>query len=186
MMKKTLIYLMIFCFPFLKVNAQEIPENDKALIDNFIKSITSVEKVKIESDTLARVFKGSFYTATTVFAVDEGTSSCSEYWFVINNGKLTQLEMTSSKKKLDGLFSLLKENVQIKNESDARIFETALDKIYPISWSEVEAKKHMKTGNKWYFIRGKFFDSVKGFIITLDQNSRITQIDYDLEIVIPK
>lgn len=177
---------MIFCFPLMKVNAQSIPENDRTLIDNFIKSITSVEKVKIESDTLARVFKGSFYTATMVFSVDEGTSSCSEYWFAINNGKLMQLEITSSKKKLDVLFSLLKENVQIKNESDARIFETALDKIYPMSWSEAEAKKHIKTGSKWYFIRGKFFDTSKGFVVTLDQNSKITQIDYDLELVVPK
>lgn len=173
----------MFSFSLLNINAQETKDNDKILIDNFIKSISIVEKEEIVSDTLAKVFSGKFYLAYMAFNVDGGTASCSDYRLVIKDGKLTELEILSSKKKLDILYSFLQDNFQIKNENDAKIFETALDKIYPLGWSEAEAKERMKIDNKWYFIRGKFFDTKKGFIITLDQNSRISQIDYDLEAI---
>ncbi|MDQ1296120.1 MAG: hypothetical protein QG611_98, partial [Bacteroidota bacterium] len=79
--------------------------------------------------------------------------------------------------------SLVRTDFYLKSETDAKIFETALDKIYPISDMNKEYKEHLKIDDKWYFIRDKFFDSKSGYIITLDQNSRILNISQSLEAI---
>jgi hypothetical protein len=103
---------------------------------------------------------------------------------VIHNGKISELEDISETKPLDFLFSLLRKEFTIKNESEAKIFESALDAIYPVDWSvDAEDKKSLQQDGKWLFLRGDFFGSKKGFVITLDQNAGIAQISYDLEAV---
>jgi hypothetical protein len=103
---------------------------------------------------------------------------------VVYDGKVTELEDVSETKTLDFLFSLLKKDFTIRNESEAKIFEAALDAIYPIDWTvDAEDKKLLQQDGKWMFLRGVFFGSKKGFVITLDQNFGISQIDFDLEAV---
>jgi hypothetical protein len=180
-MKNIFGIILIFSISLIKINAQDIPATDNLLIEKFMKSVTSIEKVKIDSDTLAKVFTGAYYQVTTVFTIKDGTSSCESYKLVVKNGDLIELEDLGITKKLDILFSLLRDDFYLKNEGDAKVFETSLDKIYPLGWSDADNKEHLKKGNQWYFVRGKFFDSKKAFIVTLDQNSRISQIDYSLE-----
>ena len=78
---------------------------------------------------------------------------------------------------------MLRNDFRIKNEADVKIFETALDKLFPISWPDDEKKEHIKKDNKWYFIRGDFFDSKSGYIVTLDPLMKITNIAYDMKAI---
>jgi hypothetical protein len=183
-MKKTLFNLVLCSIPFLGAGGQAIPENDNRLMDSFINSKTTIEKVKMESDTLKKVFRGSFYEITPFFEHINGSSSCGSYKIVINNGVSNEIEATDETKPMSILFSLLQPGFTIRNETDAKIFEVALDHLYPLSWSDkAEDKKHQKINNKWLFLRGDFFESKKGFVVTLDQSSKITSIDFDLEAV---
>jgi hypothetical protein len=182
-MKKLFICLIVFCFSLLKINAQGIPENDNLLMDKFIQSITKIEKTKIVSDTLEKVFTGAFYKVAPVFTTKDGSQTCSSYDFVVKNGELIELENLSEKKIMKLLFSLLQSGFYLKSDGDAKFFETALDKIYPLDWSDSKYKEHLKINKKWYFVRGKFFDSKEAFIITLDENSKISQIDFDLKAI---
>lgn len=183
-MKKLLIYLVFCTIPFLGAFGQATPENENRLMDNFINSKTTLQKTKMESDTLAKVFKGSFYEITAFYEHINGSSSCGSYKIVINDGIISEIEEADETKPLPALFSLLQTGFTIKNEAEAKIFETALDHLYPLSWTDKpEDKKHQKINNKWLFLRGDFFESKKGFIVTLDQNSSITNIDFDLEAV---
>ena len=183
-MKKTIVSLIICGIAFARVSGQTIPENDAAMIDELINSTITIKKVTIESEALAKVFNGTFYRATPTYNHRGGIASCEEYFMVVYNGKVTELEDVSETKTLDFLFSLLKKDFTIKDESEAKIFESALDSIYPVDWSvDAEDKKHMEQDGKWLFLRGDFFGSKKGFVITLDQSSGISQIDYDLEAI---
>ena len=84
---------------------------------------------------------------------------------------------------LSTLLSLVRKDFYLKTEADAKIFETSFDKLYPISWTKAEEKEHLKINNKWYFIRAKFFDSKSGYIVTLDKNSNISDISYNMEAI---
>jgi len=182
--KKVIVTLIICGIAFLSASGQTIPENDAAMIDELINSTITIKKVPIESEALAKVFNGTFYRVTPTYNRNGGVSSCEEYFLVIHNGKISELEDISETKPLDFLFSLLKKDYTIKNESEAKIFESALDAIYPVDWSvDAEDKKSLQQDGKWLFLRGDFFGSKKGFVITLDQNAGISQISYDLEAV---
>jgi hypothetical protein len=182
-MKKILVILLILCVPVMKICAQNIPAADNTLIDNYIKSVFSVEKVRINSDTLAKVFAGSFYEVTPGYVVKGGSSTCGVFRLMIKNGKMVEIEELDTAKKLEVLFSLLNPSFSLKNANDAKIFETALDKIYPLDWSDQKYKEHKKINNKWYFIRGDFFGSKTAIMLTVNAASKITSIDFDLEAI---
>ncbi len=180
-MKKNICFTAFFCFLLMNISAQGISEKDNSMLDNFIKSKVSIVKVRIGSDTLAKVFNGTFYKVDAGFAFSDEMSYCSGDLFVIKDGELLVLGGKSDSMKI--VVSLLRKDFFMKSEADAKFFEMALDMIYPMSDMNKEYKGHMKIGSKWYFIRDKFFDSKSGFIVTLDQNSRIRNIGYSLEAI---
>jgi hypothetical protein len=172
--------MLFFLFCILNINAQEISAKDNALLDDFIKSKISVVKEKIVSDTLAMVFAGTFYKIDAGFAFTENMSSSSSELFAVKDGNIYVIEKIED---MSPLVSLVKSGFYLKSEADARIFEAAIDKIYPVSDLHLKDKEHLKVGNKWYFIRDTFFDSKSGFTVTLDQNSKIVSIAYNLEAI---
>jgi hypothetical protein len=180
-MKKTILYSMFFGLLIINVNAQT-SEKDNAMIDSFIKTKITIEKEKIESDTLARVFNGVFYRIGAGYAFSENNGgTCSNDIFVLDKGVLRVLE--NSMDSIKTLVSLVREGFYLKSPTDAKIFEVALGKIYPEEKSKQEYKENLKVNNKWYFLRDKFFDSKSGYIVSLDKNSKIINISYSLEAI---
>jgi hypothetical protein len=182
-MKKSVCFIIILSFLSINMIAQEISEKDNSLLDTFIKSRVSIEKERIAPDTLAKVFYGTFYKINAGFAFidpDQMTSSSNEM-FNIKDGKILVLENSSD--SMLTLMSLVRKDFYLKTTIDAKVFETCLDKIYPMSDLDRQYKAHLKIANKWYFIRGTFFDSKSGYIVTLDQNSKIKNISYSMEAI---
>jgi hypothetical protein len=183
-MKKIIVMLVIFVISMAKINAQDIPPADNLLIDKYINSILTIDKVKLSSDTLAKVFEGAFYEFSPIVTMNNSVAACGTYKVLILNGQLSLIEDVGTTIRLDNLLPLVREDFSIKNEGDAKIFETALDYIYPITWdADLKDKKFFEKDGKWYFIRGDFFDNKKGFVITLDANSKISAIDFDLKAI---
>jgi hypothetical protein len=179
-MKKSLICIMILSFSILKINAQEVSESPNLPLDNFIKSKLSIKKEKVVSDTLEKVFNGTFYKVEIGFSFGDA-GAWTGIVFVVKGDKLIQcVNRTDS---LNTLLSLVKKDFSIKTNADAKIFETSLDKLFPVSWTSAENKEHLKIKNQWYFIRDKFFDSKSGYIVTLDNNSKISDIAYSMEAI---
>jgi hypothetical protein len=179
-MKKPIIYLAILSFSIMRVSAQELSEKENSLLDNFIKSKISIKKEKVVSDTLEKVFTGTFFKVDAGFSFGDG-GMLSGLLFVLKNEKM--IENVGRTDSLNTLLSLVRKDFYLKTEADAKIFETSLDKLFPISWTSTEEKEHLKINNKWYFIRAKFFDSKSGYIVTLDKNSNIADIAYDMEAI---
>jgi hypothetical protein len=164
----------------MNINAQEISEKDNSLVDNFIKSKISIVKVKLGSDTLSRVFSGTFYKVDAGFAFTEDMTSSSSELFAVRDGIISVIQKTED---MSPLVSLVREGFFLKSEADAKIFEMALDKIYPVSELHEKDKEHLKIGNKWYFLRDTFFDSKSGFTVTTGPDSKILNISYSLEAI---
>jgi hypothetical protein len=179
-MTKTIICFAIISFSILKVNAQELSEKENSQLDNFIKSKISIKKEKVVSDTLEKVFTGTFFKVEAGFSFGDG-GMFSGLLFVLKDEKM--IENVGRTDSLNTLLSLVRKDFYLKTEADAKIFETSLDKLFPISWTSVEEKAHLKIKNQWYFIRGKFFDSKSGYIVTLDKNSNISDIAYNMEAI---
>ncbi len=183
-MKTIILFLLIACGFTFTSKAQDVDNSDILLIDEFVNSITSREIEKVVSEDLNKVFTGTFYSVSPVITLENSYCSCGDNLIVIKDGQLIQIEEVGFNKRLEQLFSLLHEDFTIISESDAQTFEKVLDEIYPLSWADKpEEKKFFRRDNTWVFVRGEYFEGKKGFIVELDQASKITGILYDIAAV---
>jgi len=180
MRSSTLLILIIF-FLAGKVSGQTVTANENAMLDKFIQSQVMTDKEKIVSDSLEKVFNGTFFRFKIGASTSEGDSWCITSLVVLLGGKL--IEFDNRTDSILPLLSLAKNDFYLKTESDARIVEAALTKLYPPSEFSDEKPERIKMGNSWYFIRGKFFDSKSGYIVSLDKNFRISNIAYSMEAI---
>ena len=83
----------------------------------------------------------------------------------------------SSDTELKELFSLLKTDFRLKNETEAVSFEAALNSIFPVDEKEKQNVKHLKKENQWIFIRGKFFDDDTAVIVSVAPDGTVSKIE---------
>jgi hypothetical protein len=180
-MKKVLLFITILSCLVLNLNGQGSSGKDDLTVDNYLKSRTIVEKQKIISDTLAKVFNGTFYIGKTGYSSSEGDTWCSSSIIVVNAGKL--IEFDSRTDSILPLLSLVKKEFIVKGANEAKIIETCLKLLYPPSEFSDEKHERIKIGNNWFFIRGTFFESKSGYIVSLDKSLRISNIAYSLRAI---
>jgi len=142
-----------------------------------------IESSRVESLALKKAFSATFYDVT-IKIKEGGGSSTSKMLLAKKDGKFVNLESTVTTQKMPGLQSLVSKDFKLKTEADAKVFEEALDKLYPVRsfGSKKKAKAVKKTDNGWAFIRGTFFKDLKGFEVTTDAAGTVTAIGYSLEI----
>jgi hypothetical protein len=181
-MKNRICFIMLLSLLIPAIKAQEISEKDNSLLDNFIKSRVIINKKMMVSDTLSKVFSATFYRIDAGFAfLEDESSSCSGDLFVIREGE--PLALGSRTDSMPTLLSLVRKDFFLKGETEAKIFEKALDALFPLSEFREKYREHFKRGNVWYFIRDQFFDSKSGYMITVDQKSNIVNISYSMEAI---
>lgn len=153
---------------------------DDSLIENLYMSKAVVEKEKITAPEVAKVFSGNFYMINPYFNIGDDPSgyTCTKKIMIIKDGKI--IEMASYATNID---QLLKSTFLLKSDADAIVFEKVIDAIDPLNSWEQDNKEHMKKDNKWYFVRGSGFGYKQAYIVTIDNNSRITGIDYSREAI---
>jgi hypothetical protein len=178
-MKRLIFLLAIICLPFLNTVSQELTVKEKSLLDNYFKSkLTYIsDNKKIFSDTLSKVFSDAIYSIQAGFSDGEGGYTYNIMGLYVIKGDVPV------KFNIMDLLPAVRRDFSLKGESDAKVFETALDKIKPLDWSNKKYREHLKIDNKWYFVRGKFFDSKSAYIVTIDQSGKITKIDYNDEAI---
>jgi hypothetical protein len=178
-MKKYYLFIaLVFCL-LVNASGQNINSNENAVLDKLIQSRLRIEKEKIISDSLAKVFNGTFFRVRFGSFSADGGEWCGNSIVVLLGGKLIEFESRTD--SILPLLSLVKKEFSLKTQTDAKVVESALAKIYPPSEFSDEKPEIIHNGNNWYFIRGKFFDSKSGYIVSVDQNLRISNIAYSME-----
>jgi hypothetical protein len=179
-MKKIILYIFIFLFSST-LSGQKVPDNDRATINGYINKMMYLDLKPVVSDALPAVFAGKFYIVHQEFKFDtSGTWICQNIKLNVNGSNVSYLEGLNSNMVVNSLPVMLKKDFLLKDENAAAKFESALNVIYPFEDSDKGQIKHMKKGNQWIFIRGKFFDNYNAMIITVDPKGAITKITYNL------
>lgn len=142
-----------------------------------------IESTKVESSALKKVSSATFYKVTIKIKEGGGTSN-SKMLLAKKDAKFVDLETTFTSQDMPGLHSLVVKDFKLKTEADAKVFEEALDKLYPLptSGSSKDAKAIKKTAAGWVFVRGTFFKGLKGFDVATDAKGTIQSIRYNLKI----
>jgi hypothetical protein len=181
-----LLFITSICVFTTLANAQEgnstISKDDNSLIDKLYLSRFVIDKKQIDSEDLRKVFSGSFVEAKAGFSDGNGTSYCRDKLVNINDGKVVIFDREG-----ENLIPFLNPDFTLASEADAESFNNALDRIVSTRSGMIESV-FLKKANKWHFIRDEYWDSEKGadvkggFIVTVDQKSKITSIDYSNDI----
>jgi outer membrane protein OmpA-like peptidoglycan-associated protein len=156
---------------------KKVTEDENLMLDKFYLSKFVVDRKKIVSEDLGKVFSGIFQEVKAGFSYGDMSSYCTDKLVNIKEGKVIFID-----RKGTNLFLFIRDDFFLTSEADAQTFNNALDELLdPISgWMKSEI---LKKENKWYFIRDEYSESKGGIVVTLDQKSKITSIDYDDSII---
>jgi hypothetical protein len=179
-MKNLLTFIIILLFP-AGMFAQTIDSQSQKLIDAFVKSNIDLKTVAINKAAVGKVFSGQFSKVLVGFIEAAGTSWCGDTNYVnINEGKVKMIEGVHMDLEAPILLSVVKRDFLLKDEAGAKLFEAALNVLYPVEAKEKPNIRHMKKGTQWIFIRNKFFDAYTTFLVTVDAKGTISKIDLKL------
>ena len=80
--------------------------------------------------------------------------------------------------------SLIRKDFFLKDENAAKLFEAALNVLYPFEEAEIQNVKHLKRDSQWIFLRGKFFDDFTVLIVTTGPDGAVTKIELELSFAV--
>ena len=155
--------------------------DDQAFFDKQTGKFVKLQPKRLTADVLGKVFNATVYSVAVVNS-DGGSTNA----VVARTGDdITIISTPSSTMDMPDFVKLIKPDFTIKSDSDARASQDALDLLYSIDSTfnkdDLNARATRHSGSQWTFVRGKFFDHFKGFIITTDDSGKITGIKWTLD-----
>lgn len=179
-MKNLLAFLIFVMFPVCII-AQTPDSQSQKLIDGYVKNNMDIQIKSMDQAAVSKVFSGQFSKVLVGFIEAAGSSWCGDTNYVnINAGTVKMIEGVHMDLEAPILMSLVKKDFRLKDEAGAKLFEAALNMLYPVEAKEKPNIRHMKKGAQWIFIRNKFFDDYTAFLVTVDTGGVITKIDLKL------
>ncbi len=151
---------------------------DKELINKSLKKIIKDYRITLKPIS----FKGisgdlKFYKgvlAVLYFFNNDFIEAKNLHFIMLDNKN--KYEIVFEKEELlekEGFMKAISSSYSIKNEADAKKIEALFDELKP---ADKEHKKLYKKDNVWCFVRSKFFDDLRGFLVLIDKTGKIQRI----------
>jgi len=155
--------------------------DDQAFFDKQTSKFIKLQPTRLTADVLGKVFTAIMYSVNVVTS-DGGSNSA----VVARTGDdITIVTIPGSTTDMPDVLKLLKADFKLKSDADSQVFQDALDVLYPINTTfnkdDLNAKAIRHGGNQWTFVRGKFFDHFRGFIVTTDSSGKVTGVKWTLD-----
>ena len=180
-MKNLISFLISFMF-FLNLSAQNIDPTNQKLIESFVKSNIDIQLEEVNQATMNKVFSGTFYKIKAAFIVNgnDVSSFGSNDHINVNDSTVNMIDQIYTDTDCPILFSLINKNFLLKDENAAKEFEDALNILFPADEDDIIEVKNIHKAPEWIYIRGKFFDDYKAFIVVTDADGVVTKVEFRL------
>lgn len=168
--------------------AAENTTEDEALIAAEVQKMFKVTSVatKLDSPALKKVTDAAIYDVKVTVKGPDSSSTTSTIRMMKGAGGIVALKSPTTNESTPWLMDLIKKDFKLKTNEDAKTVEDALDVLYPISDSfggkDLKAKAIKREDGQVTFIRGEFFDHLKGFIFEIDEKGTISKVHYSLKL----
>jgi len=149
------------------------------------------EITELKDERLTRAFKCTFVEAHYAWGNNPSQLSLPGYQKHIcawDGRSAFLLKNLATNQKLDRLARQVRPELRMHKGMDAKLLLEALERLYPMSEgeksevAELGQKVRRHGANSWLFVRGKFFRKLKGFIVTTDEDGRVMNLEYALNI----
>ena len=180
-MKKLISSLIALMF-IVNIFAQTISPENRKLVESFVKSNIDVQLEDVDQMAVSKVFTGTFYKINIGYIEPgSGVNTCgSDNYINVNGSEVNMIEPVHMDIDCPVLMSLIRKDFSLKDENAAKLFEAALNVIYPPDEAEIQNVKHLKRDSQWIFLRGKFFDDFTAFIVTTGPDGAVAKIELEL------
>jgi hypothetical protein len=180
-MKKLISSLIALMF-IVNLFAQTIAPESQKLIESFVKSNIDIQLEEVDPIAVSKVFTGTFFKINVGFIeTGTGASSCgSDNYINVNGSAVSMIEPVHMDIECPVLMSIIKKDFLLKDENTAKMFEAALNVLYPVKEDEIQNVKHLHKDSQWIFLRDKFFDDFTAFIVTTGSNGNVTNVELKL------
>jgi len=178
LMPFSLLALIIVLSPQLRADDAA---DDQAFFDKQTSKFIKLQPKRLTADVLNKVFNAILYQVNVVTSDGGGNNAV-----VARTGDdIAIITIPSSTAEMPDCVKLIKADFTLKSDADAKMFQDALDVVYPIDTTfnkdDVNARAIRHNGNQWTFVRGKFFDHFKGFIVITEDSGKVTNVKWTLD-----
>jgi hypothetical protein len=180
MMRKSLALAALILILARQLRADDAAD-DQAFFDKQVSKFVKLQPKRLTADAVAAVFSAPFYNVTILG--NDGSSTTAVVARVGDD--ISMVTIPSSSADMPDFVKLIKPAFILKSDADAKVFQDALDVLYPIdptmNKDDLAVKGIRHNGNTFTFVRGKFFDHFRGFIVATDDQGKIISIKYSLD-----
>ena len=139
---------------------------------------------RIDSATIQKVFAARFFVVELKIVTGPSSWQSVSLRLERSGDKYQTVGLPSSNADMPALTKLFHPSYRLTDKAQAELLQAALEEVYPISTfgDEKPPKEIRQEGTTWSFVRGKFFDDFKGFVVKTDEEGAVTSIAYSLDI----
>ncbi|HJO93488.1 MAG TPA: hypothetical protein QF753_08825 [Victivallales bacterium] len=187
-MRKSIITLYFIMFSILTFGNNFSTADVKKKISEDIHKQIDIAIIPIHTNALQEVFSAKFYKAKININYPGSPFLSLDYAIVYDlDNKIHYFEMPTSNQTLTQMLSIINKNFRLEETTISHtLLEIALNDLEPIGTRDLRVEKIQKNGNKWVYIRSKFFDHYSGYIFYTDNNGKIVNIEYSMNIGLSK
>lgn len=174
--KLGLILLITLCSTvgFSQNNAEQTKIND------YLESTIKYRNKLIINSTSQKVLASDIIESNLTFSTGDSYSynTIQQQYFIKSGNKLTPFryksDMLASSEFIESIKS---KKFKLNTEDDGVAFQSMLKLM-----DNERGLGFFKEDNIWYFIRSKFFDDIKAYVITTDKKGQISMVVYENEL----
>ena len=178
--KKWTMMAVLACFMALAgpAEASEHKWVEKTFRDSMDVSVKAIKHMSFSG-----VFQKTIYDVEyTMFADNKGFSPGSDYRVFTGDDRLIPIVKPGTDMKLAYFDALINPEFKLNGDT-AEDFRAALKALFGDRFfDKVDGKSIRKVDGNWQFLTGTFFDHLKGFVVSVDADGRITAVHYKLKL----
>ena len=178
MKNKNLLSQIVILFAFLLATSSSFAQNDteQTKIKDYLESTIQYKDELVLSGASQKVVASDIFESNLTYSTDSnGYATLLTQYFIKTGKKLTPFRSVNDLLTSSAFMESMKSNkFTLNTEDDAIAFQSILRSI-----DNESGLGFLKEANTWYFVRSKFFDNVRAYVITTDKQGKITAIAYE-------
>lgn len=157
--------------------------SEQEWVEKTFRNSMDVSVKAVKNPAFSDVFQKTIYDVEyTMFADNKGFSPGSDYRVFTGDDRLIPIVKPGTDIKLDYFDPLINPDFTL-NDGTAEDFRAALKALFGDRFfDKVDGKSIRKVNGDWQFLTGTFFDHLKGFVVSVDQQGHITAVHYKLKL----
>jgi hypothetical protein len=161
---------------------QTLSQEEQAFFQKHLPDVVRVEPKRLNDHAIVSVFVTPMYDFNVAIKMGDGGTSTQHVVVARVGEEFVPLSRPGQDGDCPSIQKMFRPGFTLTNDDVAETLQRALDIVYPLNGQDKRLETFRHKGNEWTFVRGKFFDSMMGFVLTTDATGAVTGVKYVLKL----